>query len=196
GLQPGYSETPIYTQAALMTLSNARIPPPTSGPPLTQIPLTQRTATIRAFDQNLRNPYIQNFNFSITRSLPGNSWLDVRYVGTQASKLVRKTNINEVNTIENGILDAYKITQAGGNAPLFDRMFIGLPGVPAGITGSDFVRSFTTTNAFLVNNNVAGLASYISSTTNFGAAGTILRRVGLAENFVVVNPQVASALLV
>jgi hypothetical protein len=196
GLQPGYSETPIYTQAALMTLANARIPPPTSGPPLTQIPLTQRTATIRAFDQNLRNPYIQNFNFSITRSLPGNSWLDVRYVGTQASKLVRKTNINEVNTIENGILDAYKITQAGGNAPLFDRMFIGLPGVPAGITGSDFVRSFTTTNAFLVNNNVAGLASYISSTTNFGAAGTILRRVGLAENFVVVNPQVAYALLV
>ncbi len=50
----------------------------------------------------------------------------MRYIGTKGTKLGAGIPINEVNIFENGILEAYKITQAGGNASLFDRMLSGL----------------------------------------------------------------------
>ena len=99
-------------------------------------------APIYAIDNNLRTPYYQNFSFSLARVLNPSTVLEVRYVGNKGTKLVQQANINEVNTIENGILDAYKITQRGGNAPLFDKLFVGLPGVDGvRVTGSDFVRA-------------------------------------------------------
>ena len=41
-------------------------------------------------------------------------------------KLTQGTNINEVNIFENGILNAFNITEAGGNSPLLNQIFNGL----------------------------------------------------------------------
>ncbi|MGH9660320.1 MAG: TonB-dependent receptor domain-containing protein, partial [Bryobacteraceae bacterium] len=195
GLQPGLSETTVLLVPSLFNLSNLRLPVPPSSAPLAPIPLTARTQTLYGFDEGLRNPYIQNFNLSITRSLRGGAMLEVRYVGSKATKLVRETNVNEISTVENGILEAYRITRAGGHAPLLDRIFMGLGGVNGStFTGSDLARTNASIQGFFANTDVGGFANFLSGSNLFtGVNGGLLRRAGLPENFVLANPQVAIA---
>ena len=64
------------------------------------------------------------------------------------------------------------------------------------MTGSDLVRSNASMQGFLVNSDPAGFANFLSSTNLLtGVNGGLLRRVGLSENFVVANPQVATSYL-
>ena len=98
---------------------------------------------------------------------------------------------------------AFNTTRAGGNAPLFDQMLKGLNfggtiGVVNGTTrtGSQALRMSTTTNQFIANGDVGGLANFLNSTSNFtGTNGGILRNGKLPENFIVVNPQFGSVAL-
>jgi hypothetical protein len=115
---------------------------------------------------------------------------------------VRGTSINETVIFENGILEAFQLTQQGGHSPLLDRIFNGInvPGVGVvngtTITGSDAVRALSNTQSHLAFHNVGTFADYLSSTNQFtGSRGGLLRRAGLPENFVYANPQFASARL-
>ncbi len=200
GDQPGLRTVRVFTQPTYLNLAGVNLPLTPLGEPLSTIPLTDRTQTVRAFDANLRTPYSQNWSVSIQRDLGWRAVAEVRYVGSKGTKLIRGANFNEVNIFETGILDAFLITQAGGDAPLLDRIFMGLNipgfGVVNGTTrtGSGAVRFFSTTSAMLANNNVGAFASFLNSTTSFtGVAGGLLRRAGLPENFIVVNPQFAGA---
>lgn len=196
GLNPGLSETTIFLSGSLINMSNLRLPLTPITQPLQTIPLTQRTQTIRSYTDELRTPYIQNFSATLTRQVAKNSFLEARYVGSKGTRLIRNASINEANIFENGILDAYLITQAGGNAPLFDRIFAGLSGVGTTISGSDLMRTNPNTQGFFANNNPGGLANFISNTNQFtGVNGGLLRRAGLPENFVNPNPQFATAIL-
>ncbi|MBM3787543.1 MAG: hypothetical protein FJW30_24570 [Acidobacteria bacterium] len=202
GDQPGLRERVTFTSAEILNPSTARLPLPTNGRPLETVPLTDRLQIVRAFQDDLRNPYIQNWNASVQRELPWGMALDARYVANKGTRLVRGTSINEENIFENGILDAFLVTQAGGHAPLFNRIFNGLniPGVGrvdgVNITGSDAVRGNSVTQTHLALHDVASLASYLNSSNAFtGVNGGLLRRAGLPENFVVANPQFASARL-
>ena len=202
GMNPGYSEARTFTTASLLTVSNLRLPLTPTGRPLTQVPLTDRSQTVYTFDDRMRTPYIQNWNASIQRAIGRNSVLDVRYVGSKGTKLIRDASINEVNIFENGILEAFLITQAGGHAPLMDRLFRGLNVPGAGvvdgvnITGSDAARLNTLTQGFFTNNSPGGFANYLNTATQFtNERGGLLRRAGLPENFVVANPQFGSAML-
>ena len=190
---PGYQSTPIYSQAALYTLGNFTLPLAATSAPLATVPLTDRSQPGYGIDPNLRTPYYENWNLSIQRNLNKGYLMDVRYVGNKGTKLIRSPNVNEGNIFENGILDAFLVTQAGGRAPLFDKIFAGISGVGSTITGSDFVRGFSTTQSFLASNNVGGLANFLNTSALAGPPGQLLRRASLAENTVVANPQVASA---
>jgi hypothetical protein len=200
GDQPALRERVVYQTANYLDLNAVRLPLAPSGKPLDTIPVTDRSQTIRVFDDNLRTPYIQNWNFSIQREIARNIVLDVRYVGLKSTKLLRGGDVNERNIFENGILDAFLITQAGGHSPLLDRIFMGLNvsgvGVVNGttVTGSDAIRGISTTQGYLAGQNVASLAEYLNTTTQFtNVRGGLLRRAGLAENFVMANPQFSSA---
>jgi hypothetical protein len=128
--------------------------------------------------------------------------LDVRYLGSKGTKLVRQIDINEVNIFESGVLDAFLETQAGGNSALLDRIFNGLNlgiGVVNGatVTGSQSVRSNANTRDFFANNHVGGFAEYLNNTTNFtNIRGELLRRANLPENLIVGNPQFSQARIV
>lgn len=202
GDQPGLRERVTDNRGSYFSLGTVTLPLRAPGNVLDTVPLTDRTQTVRTFDDRLRNPYIQNFNVSLQRQITQSSVFEVRYAGSKGTRLVRGTSINETVIFENGILDAFRITQQGGHAPLFDRLFRGLnvPGVGmvdgSQITGSDAVRGLTTTQGHLALHNVGTFADYISSTNQFtGVRGGLLRRAGLPENFVYVNPQFASARL-
>ncbi|MBY0373982.1 MAG: hypothetical protein K2Q23_08295, partial [Bryobacteraceae bacterium] len=202
GDQPGLRERVVFQTASYLDFRSVRLPLSPVGQPLSVIPLTDRAQTIRSFDSGLRTPYIQNFNVSLQREIDRHTSLDIRYVGSKGTKLIRGADINERNIFENGILDAFLLTQAGGNSPLLDRIFNGLNvaglGVVNGttISGSDAVRAISTTQAHLAGHNVAQFADYLATTTQFtNVRGGLLRRAGLPENFVMVNPQFSSARL-
>ncbi|MBI2151031.1 MAG: hypothetical protein HYU27_10580, partial [Acidobacteria bacterium] len=125
--------------------------------------------------------------------------LEVSYVGSKGAKLWGTTQLNEINIFENGILDAFNVTRAGGDAPLFDRILRGRNVTGVGIvngttlTGSEALRRFTTTNQWIANGEAASLANWLNSTNALtGVNGGLLRNGNLPENFIVVNPQFGS----
>jgi hypothetical protein len=148
---------------------------PTVVPRLPQVapglptPVYAANTSFTAYDPNLSNPYVQNLTLSVTRQLHRTGTLDVRYIGTLARKQLGSMDLNTSTVYYNPeLLNALKVTRAGGNAPLFDQMFAGIrlsgvaPTVPVvdGITsrGSDQLRqtlAFDTSNFALVASNLA-----------------------------------------
>ena len=148
-------------------------------------------------------PYVQTFTLGVTRSLPGNMILDVKYLGTRGVKLHSSINYNEPDFQYNGLLQALNITRAGGNAPMFDQMLNGLNfGAGIGVvgrdvTGSEALRRHASFRADIANGNFRNVANTLN-TANIGVtvpagqtiAGGTLRSSGLfPENFIVANPQ-------
>jgi hypothetical protein len=102
-------------------------PLPTGGiRPLDPVPVTNRVTGLQAYADNRVVPYVQNWNLSVQRELINNLTLEVRYVGTKGTRLRSAKELNTINIFENGILDAFNTTRAGGNAPLFDSMLKGI----------------------------------------------------------------------
>jgi len=196
---PGLGQTFINTPTVNMNLSNVSVPVTPTNAPLQQIPLnsnpySSRQLTFSTFDPNLRTPYIQNWSASLSRALPGNVSIEVRYVGTKGTKLLRGTNVNETNVIENGIANAFNLVRTGGDSPLIDQIFGRYAG--AGQTGSQLVLTNSATNGFFATNNVGGFANFINNALNFtGIPGGLLLNAGLPENLVTVSPQYATEYL-
>ena len=176
-------------------------PLPTGGiRPLEPVPVTNRETGLQGFADDRVVPYVQNWNLSVQEELVKNLTLEVRYVGSKGTKLRSAKELNTINVFENGILDAFKLTRAGGTAPLFDAMLnniqIGSITVGRNGTGSEALRQFATTNQWIANGEVASLANFLnSSPTGTNEAGGLLRRNGYPENFIVVNPQFGSVQL-
>lgn len=92
-------------------------PTPTVTIPAVQSIQTNSTVDIRAFDENLRTPYLHDFNFGVQYEVFKGTSLEVRYVGNRGKKLYRGYDVNEVNIFAKdpktgqSILDAFKIAQ-------------------------------------------------------------------------------------
>ncbi|MBI3207657.1 MAG: carboxypeptidase regulatory-like domain-containing protein [Candidatus Solibacter usitatus] len=202
GDQPGLREARTFTTGNVLNVGNASLPLSPLSKPLDTVPITDRSQTVRTFDSNIRAPYIQNWNAGFQTKLSNTASLSARYVASKGTRLILGADVNEANVFENGIVDAFRITQAGGNAPLITTLFRGLnvPGVGVvdgvNITGSDAVRRNTTTNAFLAANDVGGFASFLNTNTFItNVRGGIPRRAGFPENWITANPQFANARL-
>lgn len=202
GANPGMNTTIAFASGNNFNLSNVPLPY-NPGQALATVPLTDRTQTLRVFDSGLRNQYYQNWNISVQREITKDSVLSVRYIGTKGTKLLSGVNINSDVISSNGFLSAFNTTRTGGNAPLFDQLFMGLtvPGKGAvdGVTvrGSDYARSNSTMQSYMANGNVGAFANYINSTPlSTNVNGGLLARAGLPQNFFVTNPQFANVYLV
>jgi hypothetical protein len=173
-------------------------PLPTGGiRPLEPVPVTNRVTGLQGFADDRVVPYVQNWNLSVQQELIKNLTMEARYVGSKGTKLRSAKELNTINIFENGILDAFVLTRAGANAPLFDTMLngiqIGSITVGRNGSGSEALRQFATTNQWIANGDAASLANFLnSSSTGTGEAGGLLRRNGFPENFIVVNPQFGS----
>jgi hypothetical protein len=196
GDQPGLRQVQNFVRSTKIDLRDVALPLAPSGRPLELIPLTDRLLTVRSYDTGLRTPYVQNFNFTIDRELPGKLVASFRYVGNKGTRLIRGASVNEANIFENGILEAFQITQAGGNAPLFDRLLNGInigSGriVGVNVTGSQALREFNaTTQGHFANNNVGTFAAFLNNTNQYtGVNGGLLRNGAFPENWIMTNPQ-------
>ncbi len=197
--QPGLGTLSSVLPSTITNLNGITFPLATSQAPLATVPINDNnssTQTALVPDGGLKTPYIQNWNASLGREIAKGYILDVRYVGSKGSKLYRGTNVDEVNIFENGILNAFLTTDAGGNSPLLNQIFKGInvPGVGVvdgvNITGSQAVIKNTTLNQFLLNNQVGAFASFLAyNTFGTGVRGGLLKNGGLPVNFVTANPQ-------
>ena len=203
---PGSTLSVTQTPSTYLDVSMVNetlVPLPTGGAlPWGPVPLTNRTAGLTGYADNRVTPYVQSFNLSLQRELVRNLTLDVSWVGTKGTKLWSGEELNHANIFENGILDAFNVTRGGGNAALFDRILLGLNVPGAGVvngttlTGSQALRRYTTTNQWIANGEVGAFANWLNETAAItGQNGGLLRRVGLPENFIVVNPQFGSVQL-
>jgi hypothetical protein len=190
-----------YTRNDYWSLANVTLPFEPQFQPLAPVSLTEpRTLTMNMYEPNRVVPYIQNFNLSIQRELAPNWLLDVSYVGSKGTKLYGRDDLNYVKIFETPFLEAFNVTRSGGSHPLFDQMLMGLNLPGAGtvngttLTGSAALRLYTPTRTLLANGSVGGVANFLNTSTNVtGQAGGFIRRGGLPENFLVFNPQFASA---
>jgi hypothetical protein len=165
------------------------------------IPKTARSQAQTFFAPDYVTPYVQTFTLGVTRSLPANLIMDLRYVGTRGVKLHSSLNYNEPDFRFNGLMEALTVTRAGGNHPMFDQMLnglnIGSGVVGRDVTGSEALRRHATFRTNIANGDFRAVANSLN-TTNIGTtipagetrAGQTLRSSGLfPENFIVANPQ-------
>jgi hypothetical protein len=178
---------------------------PTSIPDAVTPPRTDHTTAQAFYAPDYASPYVQTFTFGITRSLPSNMILDMKYLGTRGVKLHSSINYNEPDFQNNGLLQALAMTRAGGDAPMFDQMFKGLNFgtataplvVGKDVTGSEALRRNASFRSDIANGNFRAVANTLN-TANIGVsvpagqtiAGRTLASSGLfPENFIVANPQ-------
>lgn len=158
-------------------LSPATWSPNVSG---SQLTFNNGGASFWAMNPNIRQPYVEQWNFGIQRQIGAGSALEVRYVGNLALHQWLSYNINEVNIFENGFLKEFvnaqnnlAVNKANGKGNTF--AYNGLPGqAPLPI----FTAAFgSATSANFAN------GSYITNLNN-GAAGSMARILaGGAGNF-------------
>jgi hypothetical protein len=70
-----------------------------------------RDGDIHVFDPNLKTPYAQTWTAGWQRKLGSKISAEIRYVGTRADQIWTDFNFNEVNIVENGFLDEFRLAQ-------------------------------------------------------------------------------------
>ena len=207
GNMPGFiTEPQDFGDGSFRDLTDIQLPIDIGGiQPLQPIPVTERSQTFRAHNEDYETPYVQTFTLGVTHALSPTFTLDVKYVGTRGLKLHENFDVNAPDIRNNGLLEALEITRAGGDAPLFDQMLDGLNlgggVVGTSISGSQALRLFNETRNNIANGNFVAVAEWIGE-TNAGTIqpplvrGGLLRSSGLfPENFVQANPQFDTVLL-
>jgi hypothetical protein len=150
-------------------------------------------------DEDLRSPYVQNWNLSWQRELSGSTRVELRYVGTKGTKLIRAANINEINIIENGLRDDFNLLRQqlldGGDPGGTPTRFPNPNGPLARIfrTPGRFLNTFGARTDLLLG-NYALIAFNIDRQSFQGAQGGWLALAGLPVNFINANPQFASVI--
>jgi Carboxypeptidase regulatory-like domain/TonB dependent receptor len=189
--EPGLQSTAALNSTSLLNVGNLSLPIPNLATPLATVPLNgPRNQAVYAYQNNLRTPYFQNFNFTIQRALTATSSLSVAYVGSNGHELIRTVDLDETNVVSNGFVQQFDIIQQGGDSPLFDAMF------GANGAGSNLMRTNATYRTFFANSNPGGLAALLEgSTLTGGVGGSLLTKAGLPANYFVVNPQFSNAYL-
>jgi hypothetical protein len=202
----------------------AEIPLPTVTIPAAQSIQTNSTVDIRAFDENLRTPYVHDFSFGVQREILKGTSLEIRYVGNRGKSLYRGFDVNEVNIFAKDtvtgqtFLEAFQIAQRNLNLfraqfptatasfqctaaligctpnPLMDALFMG----QTTGTGNNYVQAVFVQR---VEEGRAGdFADYVTRirTLNGVRGGSFLNAVAagrLPRNFLRANPDVRGAQL-
>ncbi len=186
----GLATTATETSTSLLNLSNVKFPITTTQTPLFTEPLNGlRSQSVYSFQNNLVNPYTQNFNFSIQRELSQTTLLSVAYVGNVGDKLIRAYDVNEVNILAPSpdgetFLQAFNTVRAGGDSKFMDSLV-----APLGLSSATLRLNSAFSGTF-ANNAPAELAGLLNgSLGGLIPGGTLVAAAKLPANFFVVNPQ-------
>jgi hypothetical protein len=69
------------------------------------------TDAANAFRPDLRIGYVESWSFGIQREIKKDNVIEIRYIGNRGHDLWRQVNLNETNTIENGVYSEFLLAQ-------------------------------------------------------------------------------------
>ncbi len=175
------------------------------------IPTVSNSAN--AFDRGIRTPYTISWSFGIQREITKDIVVEVRYVANRNLQVWYQRNLNEINVVENGFLDEFKLAMANlqanraagrGNTfrysgpntgthplPITLAYFSGVPASQASDSARYTSGNFTSTT--YVNQlalHSPGPSSFASSLQGSATQRTNALNAGLPANFFVLNPDV------
>ncbi|HVS83706.1 MAG TPA: TonB-dependent receptor [Pyrinomonadaceae bacterium] len=81
-------------------------------PVVPSTPAVLDRGSANAFLPNLKTPYVISFSGSIQRELNKDTVIEIGYVGNRGHQLLRQFNLNEINVIENGFTNEFRLAQA------------------------------------------------------------------------------------
>jgi len=122
---------------------------------------------------NIREPYVESWNFGVQRELGSGTALEVRYVGNMAQHEWMSYNINEANIFENGFLTEFQHAQQ--NLTINQANGKGLTFANNGFAGQVALPIFTTAFGSATSSNFSN-GSYITSLQT-GAAGALAQTI-------------------
>jgi hypothetical protein len=70
------------------------------------------TDAANAFNPNLKTGYVESWTIGIQREFKKDNVIELRYVGNRGHQLWRQIDLNELNMVENGALNEFKLAQA------------------------------------------------------------------------------------
>ena len=86
-------------------------PAPFPATPSYPLALSASDST-NAFSEDLKTGTVHSFSIGYQREIDKNTVVEFRYVGNRGRDLVRQININQLNSIENGLAAEYRLAQA------------------------------------------------------------------------------------
>jgi len=201
----------LGTPGSVLFRNSADLGPPPNLPTTRVYPITDViTEDVAIFDPNLQIPYAQTWTAGWQRKLTGDMVVEARYVGTRSlQNWVVPFNYNEINIIENGFLNEFRLAQqnlqaniAGGRGANFRYAGPGTGTSPlpifvayfAGRRDADNTAAYSSTqfaNSTFVN-PLARFNPQPFTSANALDADAARRQnalnAGLPANFLVVNP--------
>ena len=202
----------LGTPGTIFLRNRADLGPPPNLPVTRNYPMTDVvTGDILMFEPNFQVPYSQTWTAGWQRKLTNDFAIEARYVGSRSDQGQINYNYNELNLVENGILNEFKLAQANlvanniaGGSRTGSFAYFG-PGTGTnplpialaylnGRTGAETASNYTgnnwTSTTFanpLIRHNpdVEGWADALSSDAG---RRQLALNAGLPANFMVVNP--------
>jgi hypothetical protein len=137
-------------------------------------PASFQTTSITAVDPKWTPPQVSEWSLSVQRQVGKDMVAEVAYIGHHAVHLFGAYDSNQAQFRNNGLLDAFKTIQAGGDSALIDQILANDPGKPAGVTGSEYLTG-TCASA-----DCSG--SPYSSDYGFGSVAAVAADIGLQQD--------------
>jgi hypothetical protein len=181
---------------------------PTTDPMAT---ITGASQTMNIYDENIRTPYTQSLNLSLTRQIGRALTLDVRYIGTLARKQLSAVNLNTSNYRQNDLYKEFDIVRAKGGATLESEIpklteilrqeflyQLGIFTIPQYLTTPYMLfntNDYSNGAGQLANGDYSGLATNIaiSGSCGLNCYGSNIALSTLDNNFIFTNPQFYTA---
>lgn len=189
--------TPAGTQNRISQGYPLSIAAPAIAPSIALSPPPQPynlAPAVGAFDPNLHNPAVHEWDLTIQRELPLHIVAEVGYVGKRGTHLYRGYDLNQVSTNQSGFLQSFNIARTN----VFAGCKADGTGCPSGVTGQTptlllalssaaFVTSSTSLSD-LQRGNIGSMAVRLDSQ----ATASWLLAKGFPANFFRPNPQFSS----
>jgi hypothetical protein len=158
---------------------------PTATPESFVQPPAASSNSMRVFDSTFETPITHGWAVTYQRQLFGQTLIEVAYIGRRAEHLFGAYNVNQVEFRDNGFLDAFNATRAGGESPLLNQLLAGDTRRLAGESGAAMVRRIFTSELAL--NSVAAVAASLG--TRIQGTQTLSELAGLGPYFFFPYPQ-------
>lgn len=115
--------------------------PPSTVRPIDQLqPAAFGLGAITVLDPNFKSPATNGWSLNIQREIGRQILVDVSYIGRKATNLFGAYNVNQVDILNNGFLEAFRTVATGGESALINQLFGRDTRKTASETGSAFVR--------------------------------------------------------